>query len=179
MASEVESLVQAVEEARRALLATVSSLSADQASFSPANGWSINEILEHLYLAEISGVTKIWSASDDHRAGKSWVGDSTNRGKSIEQVVDETWKEREEAPPIATPHIGGPLACWVAALGSLTPVLAQLARQLEGQPLDEIVFPHFLSGPLDARQRLEFLRFHLERHATQVERVRRDPGFPA
>jgi hypothetical protein len=41
------------------------------------------------------------------------------------------------------------------------------------------VYPHFLSGPLDARQRLEFLRFHIERHTAQVWRVRSSHGFPS
>ena len=38
---------------------------------------------------------------------------------------------------------------------------------------------HYLSGPLDAYQRLEFLRFHTDRHYDQVERLKRTEGFPA
>jgi hypothetical protein len=178
MPTEVESLVQTVEEARSALLARAASFSNEQGAFQSSGGWSICEILEHLYLAEVSGVTKIWAASDDHRAGKRWLEDCPHRGKSIEQVVAETWKERELAPPIATPHIGGPVAFWVSALDSLTPVLAELASRLDDQPLEEVVFPHFLSGPLDARQRLDFLRFHIVRHADQLERVCQHVGFP-
>ena len=35
-----------------------------------------------------------------------------------------------------------------------------------------------ISGPLDVRQRLEFLRFHLDRHRAQVEQVKLHPDFP-
>jgi len=51
-------------------------------------------------------------------------------------------------------------------------VLAALAVELDGKHLDSIVFPHFLCGPLDARQRLEFLRFHMDRHLAQIQAVR-------
>ena len=68
---------------------------------------------------------------------------------------------------------------WVSALRSFAPVLRDLGAQLESQPLADIMFPHFLSGPLDARQRLEFLRFHIEQHLQQVQRVRAAPAFPS
>jgi hypothetical protein len=61
----------------------------------------------------------------------------------------------------------------------LRAVLADLAVQLQEVDLESIVFPHYLSGPLDARQRLEFLRFHMERHLSQIENVKAHPQFPA
>ena len=103
-----------------------------------------------------------------------WTGELPHRGKPIEQVVAETWKPKEVAPSIATPFIGGPLRFWLSALPSLRPVLADLASRLEGLSLEDVVFPHYLSGPLDARQRLEFLRYHMERHLEQMHRIRND-----
>jgi hypothetical protein len=177
---DAEPLIEHVERARTALLASVSGLSDSQAaSRPPAGGWSINEVLEHLYLAEISGVSKIWAALDALKAGSGWTGERPNRGKPIEAIVAATWKEREIAPPIAQPHIGGPLAFWLSATRSLRPVLAELGVHMRNVDLEQVVFPHFLSGPLDGRQRLEFLRFHIERHAAQVERVRGSAGFPS
>jgi len=95
-----------------------------------------------------------------------------NRGLPIEAIIDRTWKPREIAPPIATPQGGGTLAYWVACFRSCSHVLAALAVELDGKHLDSIVFPHFLCGPLDARQRLEFLRFHMDRHLAQIQAVR-------
>jgi len=92
--------------------------------------------------------------------------------------VDETWPGKATAPPIATPHIGGPLDCWRSAFGSLTLVLADLGEQLDDLPLEDVVFPHYLSGPLDARQRLEFLRYHMERHLNQIRRVQATDNYP-
>ena len=169
MASEVQHLVDAVERSRTALLAMVSALVVIQKP-SP-DEWSVAEILEHLYLAELGGITKIWAALDGVRAGKVWDGHLPNRGRTIEEVVAATWKPKEMAPAVAAPHFGGPLAAWVAALRSLQPLLRDLATALEGHDLDAIVYPHALSGPLDARQRLQFLRFHIDRHIGQIQRV--------
>ncbi len=165
MSKEVRGLVSDVETARTRVLQSVGDLAESQAAFkTSAESWSCAEIVEHLYLAETSGIAKIWAAADALRSGKGWTGDRPHRGKTIERIIQETWKPKEAAPPIAMPHIGGPLAFWLAIFRSLTPVLAELGAYLQGQPLQDIVFPHFISGPLDAAQRLEFLHFHMERH---------------
>lgn len=172
-------LVGAVERARHALIDTVANLRHDQATFKPTpDEWSIVENIEHLYLAEISGLTKIWAAARQVRAGVAWTDARPNHGKSIEEVVAATWKPKEVAPGIATPHIGGPLEAWISSLRSLRSVLADLATELDGLDLEAIVFPHYLSGPLDGRQRLEFLRFHMERHLEQIRRLQSHSAFP-
>ena len=99
---------------------------------------------------------RIWTALENVRAGNPWRETLPNQGKTIEEVVASTWKPKEVAPANATPYIGGPLAVWVSSLRSLGAVVHDLAVELEGVKLDELVFPHFLCGPLDARQRLEF-----------------------
>lgn len=180
MRSDLQQLVESVEHARDNLLASVATLTETQGAFQPSpDQWSVAQILEHLYLAELGGITKMWAALNDFRAGKRWSEALPNRGKSIDAIVAATWKPREAAPPVATPHFGGPLTAWCAALRLLPALLRALADELEGQPLGEIVFPHFLCGPLDVHQRLEFLRFHIERHTAQVSRVRGSHGFPA
>jgi len=64
MTSEVGSLIASVEAARAMVLRCLENTTNPQAAFKPANTeWSIAEILEHLYLAELSGVTKVWAAA--------------------------------------------------------------------------------------------------------------------
>lgn len=175
----VHQLVDDIERTRNRVIDAVKDLRPDQAAFKPTpETWSIVENIEHLYLAEISGVTKIWAAADQVRAGVRWTDARPNDGQPIEAVVERTWRSKEVAPPIATPHIGGPLPVWIACLRSLRPVLSDLARELEEVDLTAIVYPHYLSGPLDGRQRLEFLRYHMERHLAQIERLRAHPNFP-
>lgn len=167
--SEVSDLVATVEDARKRVLHTVSGLSQLQATWKGDPGeWSVAENLEHLVLAEHSGVEKIYRALALPSAP---IESNPNRGLPIETIIDRTWKPRELAPPIATPHGGGTLAYWVACFESCAHVLQALAKELEGKDLESIVFPHFLCGPLDARQRLEFLRFHMDRHREQIKSV--------
>ena len=175
----VRELVDSVERARDSVVNTVKDLRPDQATFKPSpDTWSIVENVEHLYLAEVSGLTKIWAAANQVRSGIRWTDARPNHGQPIEVVIERTWKSKEIAPPIATPHIGGPLTAWISCLKSLRPVLADLASELEDIDLEAIVYPHYLSGPLDGRQRLEFLRYHMERHLAQIERVQSHPQFP-
>jgi hypothetical protein len=175
-----EDWINEVAKARRRLLATVENLTPAQAAFKPApEEWSVLENIEHVVLAEISGVSKIWQAADSFREGAPvFTGQHTNRGLSIDEVVARTWKPKEVAPPIATPHIGGPLQYWISYAESCQGVLDRLGTALDGLDLEEVIFPHFLSGPLDARQRLEFLRFHLDRHRAQILRLFDRESFP-
>jgi hypothetical protein len=159
-----------VETARARVLAAVEGLTHAQSAWKTDPGeWSIAENLEHLVLAEHSGVEKIYRALASPAAN---FDPNPNQGLPIETIIDRTWKPRELAPPIATPHGGGTLSYWVACFQSCTHVLNALARELEDRDLQTIVFPHFLCGPLDARQRLEFLRFHMDRHRDQIVSVR-------
>ncbi len=43
---------------------------------------------------------------------------------------------------------------------------------------EQIIYPHIISGPLNVYQRMEFLRFHLERHQRQIENIKGHAGFP-
>ena len=139
------------------------------------NSWSILDVTEHLVHAEDVGVLGIWKAYNAFSQGDPlWKGKLVHSGSSIEQVVEDTWKPREIAPEIAKPHIGGILAYWVAALESRQAILEALEEQIKGIPLEDIVYPHPISGPLDARQRIQFLRFHIDRHREQVESIKRD-----
>jgi hypothetical protein len=173
-------VIATVERARAALLDAVCELSDAQAAFKPApDVWSVVENVEHLYLAEMSGTSKIWAAIEQTRRTGAWTDAVPHRGKPVDQIIAETWKPRETAPAIATPHIGGPLSYWRTSFASLRVILEQTGRELEGLDLAEVVFPHFLCGAMDARQRLEFLRFHIERHHAQIERVMAHPDFPS
>lgn len=176
----IESLVRDVVAARERYLKALGAPTPVQAAFRPApESWSLVDLTEHMTLAEQVGLNGIWRALDGVRTGRPvWQGEPVHRGRPIEAVIAATWREREVVPPVAAPKWGGPLGYWVAALRGCQPVLEALARELGSAALEEIVYPHPISGPLDARQRLEFLRFHLDRHAAQVARVRADPAFP-
>ena len=178
--SSVEALIRDVASARSGYLTTLGDPTSEQATFKPAaDEWCLTEITEHITLAEHVGINGIWKALDAYRRGTPlWSGEAPHAGKPIEAVVTATWKEREQVPPIAAPRWGGPIQYWAAALRSSQSLLEELGVALANVDLSVIVYPHPISGALDARQRLGFLRFHLDRHRAQIERVRLHPRFP-
>ena len=106
------------------------------------------------------------------------TGEAVQRGRTIEEIVKRTWSARQEAPEVARPCRGGPVRYWVATLEGNQPLLEALPLALPGLAPEDIVTPHPISRPWDARQWLAFIRFHLDLHREQVETVVRTPGFP-
>jgi hypothetical protein len=178
--SELDQLVDAVEAARQEYLALIAGVSADQADFrTRPDAWSVAQVTEHLVHAELGGINLIWrAAAGVTRGAPVWSGESPNRGLGIDEVIARTWQPRETSPESAVPRMGGPLAYWAAALRSATSLLAELKSALAGLPLEDVIYPHAISGPLDARQRLQFLAFHLERHRRQVAGILGHPSPP-
>ncbi len=180
MMVRLDALYAKVNLARTHYLATVSDLTTDQGNFRPTqDSWSISEVTEHLVHAEQGGILSIWKAAVGVRMGEPvWMGRSPNEGLSIEDVVHRTWRPRELVPESAAPQMGGPLGFWTISLSSCQVLLPSLTAALEGLDLSVVIYPHPISGPLDVRQRLEFLRFHLDRHRGQVETIKLSPAFP-
>ena len=177
----LESLYEMVEKARQAFIASCSALSPLQYEFKPSDAdWSVNEIVEHMVWAERAGVSRIWRAlAEFEEDGQLWQKENPNQGHSLLQVIKNTWAEKEKVPDIAKPRWGGPLAYWIASLSGCSATLNLLVKELHGKPIDHMVYPHPISGPLTVRQRIEFLAFHLDRHKGQVERLKRHPDFPS
>lgn len=75
-------------------------------------------------------------------------------------------------PAVAAPRLGGALGFWKASLMSLQLPLQGLVSELADEDPESLIHPHPISGPLDVRQRLQFLRFHLDRHRGQVAALR-------
>ena len=54
--SQLTGLVDSIQRSREQVLSTVRSLTWEQASYKPDVGeWSVNELLEHLYLGRVFG----------------------------------------------------------------------------------------------------------------------------
>ena len=171
--AEIDTLIADVASARRRVMAAIAGITEERATWQPAPGeWSVAQVVEHLVLAEHSGIIRMWQAVIGLECGRPvWQGEPVHRGKAIEQNIAETWREREAAPPNATPQTNGPLAYWAASLEACQPVLIALGDVLAPFDLEEVIAPHFLSGPLDARQRFEFLRWHMDHHRQQIAEI--------
>lgn len=163
-------LVQQIADARKAFIDEVSKFSEPLSKWKASEEeWCATEIIEHLFWAEQGGVLGMWKSLNAHRHGKKvWEGEEVHEGLTIEEVVDKTWKSKETVPPVAAPRMGGPITFWIISLSGLQNQLDALGKELTDDELKIMTQPHPISGPLNMRQRFEFLRFHLDRHKSQV-----------
>lgn len=125
-------LITRVADSRSRVLHLLHGFSERQAAFKRTpDCWSINEILEHLVLAELVCVSKVWAAAVGVKSNHPvWSGERRNARLSIDEAVAQTWKEKEVALPVATPHIGGPLSYWFVGIGAQDLAAAEKALQL-------------------------------------------------
>lgn len=179
METKILDLLSEIKASRLRLIESVSPLTNEQGAWKPSpDAWSIQEITEHLVYAEQGGFNLIYTAAERYRQGNPvFSGTSENDGLSIEEIIDRTWRSKETAPPSATPRGQWDLAIWCAHLDSCDHLLSYLRPVLDGLPLDKIIYPHFLCGPLNVYQRLEFIRFHSDRHHEQVKRTKKELGL--
>lgn len=173
-------LIQQVAVARKEFIKSATGLTYEQASFkSSDNEWSIVDNVEHLVWAEQGGINGMWKVLDAFRNNKpAWKGELIHQGLSIEEIVDKTWQAKEKAPEIAKPKWGGSIDFWIISLNNCQYLLEALAQELAGVDLEKVIHPHPISGPLNVIQRLQFLRFHLDRHRHQIENIKAHTDFP-
>jgi hypothetical protein len=176
----LHTLIEEVALARKNFIAACSGLTSAQASFRPAEDiWSVTDNAEHLVWAEWGGVSSIWKAIDGFlRNEPVWKGEAIHHGLSIEEIIAKTWQPKEKVPPSAGPQWGGPIPFWLNSLANCQLTLNALEKDMEGLDPEKVIYPHPISGPLNVLQRMQFLRFHMERHQGQVERLKQHPAFP-
>ena len=181
MLDEVKELTNDARRAREAMIGQLKEFSAEQAAFKPTpESWSAVDVVEHLVLAERGGIHMMWVALEAWREGDPvWKEPHPDRDKPIEEIIAATWQPKEQAPQVATPKLGGPLPYWLAEFTACQGVLEALAKEMREGELDDVIYPHFLSGPLTLRQRFEFIRFHIQRHRDQIDELAANGPFPA
>lgn len=165
-----QKLIRDVSVARTLYLGRIASITEVQASWKPTpEEWNIIELTEHLFWAEQAGIFGMWKtlhAIRDGNIARSY--ESIHRDMPIEQVIDMTWQRKEKVPAVAAPRFGGPLSFWKPSLNSMQKVLNSFGQDLKEDELRLQAQPHPISGALDFHQRIEFLRFHIDRHQGQV-----------
>lgn len=173
-------LLNSVAKARQQFIAAASGMTYEQSQFKPSDeAWSIVDNVEHMVWAEMGGINGMWKALEAIKNNKPlWKGDAVHHGLTIEEIIEKTWKEKEHVPEIAKPRWGGPVEYWIAALNGCQNLLASLCHAISGYDPEQVIYPHIISGPLNVVQRMEFLRFHLNRHQRQIETIKVHPDFP-
>ncbi len=171
--NKVGQLINDVAIARKNFIGLIEDVDETKAVFKPSEGiWNLIDNTEHLFWAEQGGIYGMWKTLYAIRDGKATRAyESEHKDWSIERLIEQTWKEKEQVPAIAAPRLGGTLVFWRYSLASLQPVLEAFGNQLHEDELRLQAHPHPISGAMDFQQRLEFLAFHIRRHHVQAQSV--------
>lgn len=169
---QVQKLVRAIAKSRNRYLNLISALSEEQAQHKlESNVWNAIEITEHLFWAEQGALFGMWKTLYAHRNGQLSVLKAIHEGLSIEEEVARTLQLKEIMPAVAPPRMGGTLIFGSVSLQGFQFTLKSLGSELSDDDLLILAHPHPISGVLDFRQRLEFIRFHIDRHYDQVKKL--------
>lgn len=171
--NKIHHLIAEVGIARNNYCSIIEHLTQEKATYKIAdNAWNIVDITEHLFWAEQGGIFGMWKTLHAIREGQmEKTIESIHKDMPIQTLIDLTWKEKEEVPAVAAPRMGGMLSFWQHSLSSLQPVLEAFGNDLQENELRIQAHPHPISGAMDFQQRLEFLAFHINRHANQVNLI--------
>lgn len=169
MTETLSALVVDIERSRSAFLTLLRALEPNQSAAPIGDGrWSPTQYLEHLVRAEEATLWRMFKAVDDHRC-RGEVLSSPTPEASIEEIVDRTWGDQVDAPPLAVPQLGGPAAYWVVRMARNASLVSAFAERVREDELDRLAYPHPISGPFTMRQGLQFVRFHIDRHRGHLE----------
>jgi hypothetical protein len=165
-------LLKELDCSRKSYLETIEPLSQNQAEqIISEKSWSVIKITEHLYWAEFLGIAVMEKELIEVRNGKQNISHPKFSIEStIEEIITGTWKTKEEAPRIAVPKIEGSIFFWKESFNQLQIFSKNFVNQINNDELDLYAHQHPISGPLTFRQRVEFLRFHIDRHKLQAKK---------
>ncbi|SES67534.1 DinB superfamily protein [Oceanobacillus limi] len=158
------------ERARNELWSEVSGISDELLNQNPVtNGWSMKQILEHLYLIETT-FTKLIERQLE--SGK----DVNVKNQPIELTVDRGYKVK--APEFAVPSDDyASLAALKEKLNTSHQALRSLFQRADPIQLQAKGIPHPAFGLLNLKQAFEFVGYHELRHIEQLKEVKEKLGL--
>lgn len=165
-----------LDQSQSALRAAVERVPAARCAEKPApDRWSVNEILEHLALADgyfaetvSAGIAKARAEGlGPERAAREPLADAVRT-----RLTDRS--EKREAPPTMMPtgQLDG-RAAW-AAFEQARQRFRDALQAADGLALGSVVAEHRRFGPLTAYQWAEVVAGHAGRHVAQIEEMARE-----
>lgn len=172
-------LVEHLTRTRDGFVRAAGGLSEAQCRFTPGEGWSIAEIVEHVALVERRIVDQMETKMPDGPAPTGEKLSGPARFARLDGLVPTREQRRLAAPDTFRP--AGTWPSVAAGLGAFTDARDR-AIALAAAAGPDVVTRVLVSrawGELDLEEWLYFGSLHVARHTAQVDEVRRSPGFPA
>lgn len=168
-------LLDYADRARDDLLAALAATApAIYAVRPPDGGWTIAEVMAHLYLVEHSSVRAMFRALKNARqAGLGAETDESSLLGALDATGLKTGRGRVEAPPFVYPTEVVDLETARARLGESRDGLRAWAREADGLAIATVCWPHPRLGELNLYEWVIMIADHETRHTRQIREIAR------
>ena len=173
MTTRWENLVSAKQE----FMHLFSDMTDAQRIWQPAGGWSANQVLDHLLIAESGTLGYMKKKSS---GGWDSLEDTTEEIRAISKVFNERLgsDERWKAPDILPqPSNDIDFETLRNRWDGLRAEMLTFFTQIQPEHFEKLVFRQPYAGMLNSLQALEFMTLHIRHHKMQIERIKNEQGI--
>lgn len=162
----VEYLKQ-LDENTHHLLAVIDELSVDKVVEHNGSGWSVLEILEHIYLTDKAICQVVSKEANTSSQVKEIVGQA-----QLKRILVTERNSKIEAPDMLKPKGD------FQSIADFKTAFLQLRNTLKSDmsterlKVDNRVHRHFILGEMTIADWLNFILFHTDRHIKQIEELK-------
>lgn len=171
-----EKAVKYLDQTRDGVVSATKGLSEEQMKFKPApDRWSIEEIVEHITLAE-----GFLLSNDQEKVMKAPAGAADRDTVKIDAMVLAMVPDRSHKATAPPPMVPKDQWTGAEAVDQFLKARAKTLEFLQNTPdlRDHVVTGPPLNQPMDAYEWILFIGAHSERHTKQILEVKADPNFP-
>jgi hypothetical protein len=179
LSNKLQELVDKISRQRAKFLDSVSGLSEAQLAHKPeGSAWAISDVINHVSLTDEANakLTSNMLKRADRLAADPSPSDSVLN--SMDHIFPHMNAGKFQAPDFVTPHANASVEESMARLKASRERMLANVEQLDGFDLTGLTFPHPFAGDLNAYQWILVAGAHEARHASQINRIKSEPGFP-
>ena len=148
-----------------------------QRSWQPQYGWSANQVLNHLLIAETGTLGYMIKKSS---GGWDILDDTTDEIRAISKVFNERLgsDERWKAPDILPqPSNEMDFETLRTRWDELRAGIQAFFSQIQPEHFEKLVFREPYAGMLNSLQALEFMTLYIRHHINQIHRIKNEQGI--
>jgi hypothetical protein len=164
------------QHAWEGLLDVLSSLTPEQITAAPpSGGWSMQQVVQHLYLSEKRSITAVGRRLDKPESLQEASLASAFRSLALNAALASPLKFKA---PAGAGVVAFEEETWSATLHNLTELHAHIHRQIAAIPpalIGKTLYTHPRAGRLTLRAMFRFFTWHVRHHKRQVEGILRGP----
>ena len=165
---------------RRNLVRFLEGVNEAQARWKPPDGeWSILEGLEHIHLTEQWFRSSLIQALTEAEASGKWDNSTPGAFKMTLEALRRRDQGQVDAPAHLLPKGRSDFRPVIAELLPAREATREALLAWRARDLSRFIVPSPRYGALNAYERIGYSGIHDALHQEQMERVTRQPGFPA